>query len=294
MAPLVRIAGDALKARGLLRGQELEERVDRPVPDVVGDLEDVVERFVPVALEDAVLVDAVDLHDCRPLAELAPHHAGVDAHLTRKLLPISDDPFVRVRLVPGIVEHAIGRLRRHAGRDERRLEGPVEVGVVEVAESGHVGAGRLRRLGQHVGDPRPARANRAPAVARQQIVDTESGADLRAVLRLDVERRILAADEVGSDACAHGQLRERTPRVLNVDGVIVAVSPPQRHVDLVVHLTMKRDEPRRGIRRISKHDFLERVAPVRVVLRGALVEPGLEIDSGLNLVRSQLASRGTT
>src|SRR5262245_37906822 len=109
MTPLTRVARDGLRACRLLRGLKFEERVDRPVPDVVRDLVDVVERFVPVSPEDIVIVDAVDLNEGRTLAELAPHDAGIDAYLTGQLLPVSGDPFVHVRLVPGVVEPAIGR-----------------------------------------------------------------------------------------------------------------------------------------------------------------------------------------
>jgi hypothetical protein len=61
-------------------------------------------------------------------------------------------------LVPGIVEHAIGRPCRDARRDEYGLERAVEIGVVQIAETGCVRAGGLRGLRQDVGNARPARA----------------------------------------------------------------------------------------------------------------------------------------
>ena len=49
---------------------------------------------------------------------------------------------------------------------------------------------------------------------------------------------------------------------------------------------MKRNQPRSGVRRIAKHDFLERVAAVYVVQRGAIANAGLKIHAGLKLVRA--------
>src|SRR4030095_7723493 len=102
-----------------------------------------------------------------------------------------------------------------------------QIEVVEVAESRHVRAGGLCGLRQDVGDSPPARTHAAPPVARQQIVDAESRTDLRAALRRDVERRILSTDDVGPETRTHRQSCRGPPRVLGIDGVIMAVSPTE-------------------------------------------------------------------
>ena len=120
----------------------------------------------------------------------------------------------------------------------------------------------------------------------EQVVDAEARADLGAAHRLDVERGVVAVDDVHPHAGVDGQSRDGTPRVLRVDGVVVAVRPSERHLGQVVDLTMKRDVPRCGIRRIPKHDFFEREAAVRVLQGGALTETRLEIHAALQLVRA--------
>src|SRR5437773_2745402 len=99
MRPDTRIRPEELKALGLFRADDLEARVDRPIPDVVREQADVVQRHVVVTLERAACVAPVLLDECRSLSVVAANEPDVDTRLARKLPTITGGPFIDERLV---------------------------------------------------------------------------------------------------------------------------------------------------------------------------------------------------